>query len=111
MKCNDISQLLNERELSELSPAETAALEAHVLDCAACAAQCLASERMTVFRPDTPPMPASLHEQVRRLRAVCEATTSPRSTRRPVIIGSLFLLGAATMFAAIPLRGTSTANR
>jgi anti-sigma factor RsiW len=111
MKCNDISQILDERELSELSTAELADLESHVSRCAECARQCLASEQLMSFRSNMPAMPASLHERARHLHALCESATE-QSTRRPVIIGSLLLLGAAaTMFATVPWHDTSTAHQ
>jgi anti-sigma factor RsiW len=113
MKCDDISQWLDDRELSELSGAKRAELEAHVSRCAECARQCLASEQMKSFRTDVPPMPESLHERARQLRELCESATSPpKTTRRPVILGSLLLLGAAaTMPAALSWRDTSTAHQ
>jgi anti-sigma factor RsiW len=113
MNCDDISQWLDERELADLSAEKLAELEAHVSRCAECARQCLASEQMKSFRTDVPPMPASLHERARQLRELCESTTSPqKTTRRPVIFGSLLLLGAAaTMPAAISWRDTRTAHQ
>jgi len=111
MNCKDIARLLDESEISSLSPAAMAELEAHVAACVDCAGQCLASEQMAGFRGDVPPLPASLHEAARHLSDHCEATARERRTRRPVIIGSLLLLGAAaTMFAPVPLSDTGAAN-
>lgn len=112
MICKNVTQLLDERDLAELSAKEAAELEAHVSHCAECAAQCLASERMASFRTDVPRMPTSLSERVSRLHAACETTTGLYRTRRPLILGSLLLLGAgATVSLVVPWRGASAANR
>lgn len=112
MNCSDISRLLDERAIADLSAAELSAVEAHLSGCADCAAQCLASERVSTFRSDVPPMPASLREQARRLGDASGSATGERRMRRPVIIGSLLLLGAAaTMFATVPWQDPGTANR
>ena len=103
MKCDDIVRLLDERQLSELSPAEATELEAHLTHCMECARQCLASEQLARFRADAPAMPAALEEQARRLHAACESAAPREVARRPFIIGGLLLLGcAATMYAAVP---------
>lgn len=113
MKCSDISRILDEQEFAGLSAADLADLESHVSECAECARQCLASEQLMSFRTAVPAVPAALQERARHLHASCESANSPKSTRRPVIIGSLFLLGAAatTMFAVVPARETSTASQ
>jgi hypothetical protein len=113
MNCNDVSRWLDEPEIAGLSAAELTELEAHITGCAECAGQCLASEQMKSFRADVPPMPESLYERARQLRDLCESNASPRKTsRRPVIFGSLLLLGAAaTMSSAIPWRDASTAHQ
>jgi anti-sigma factor RsiW len=111
MKCHDVCELLDERRLSELTTAEITELEAHVSHCAECARQCLASEQVTHLRSDVPPMPASLHERARRLHAACESAASPKVSRRPLIVGSLLLGGAAAMFAAVPRFGARTVSQ
>jgi hypothetical protein len=67
---------------------------------------------MASFRSEVPAMPASLQQQARELQERCDSGRAGTGTRRPVIIGSLFLLGAAaTMFAAVPWSDTSTVNQ
>jgi len=103
MKCDDVFRLLDERQLTELGPAETTELEAHLSRCPECARQCLASELAASFRTDAPEMPASLEERARRLHAACQSAAPPQVARRPFIVGGLLLLGcAATMYAAVP---------
>jgi hypothetical protein len=112
MNCNDINRVLDEREATELSAAESAGIEAHVAHCTECAQQVSASAHMTQFRCDVPPLPAALREHARRLQAACESAPPPKSTRRPLIFGSLFVLGAAaTTFTAVAWRDASAANR
>lgn len=112
MKCNDIARILDERAPSALSSAESAALEAHLLHCDDCTAQWRASEQLQSFRSEVPPMPASLRERARQIDGDSESTRRERASRRPLIIGSLLLLGAAaTMFTAIPLRDSRAANQ
>ena len=109
MKCKDVSELLEGRELSSLSSAEAAELELHISRCVECAEQCLASELVMSMRCDVPTMPESLHERVRDLYASCESSIRLHRTRRPLIVGSLLLLGAtATMFAGVPWREVDT---
>lgn len=112
MNCNDISRILDEQRMSDLSAAGMDEVEAHVAGCAACADQVLASERVASLRPEVPPLPAALAERVRNLQEPAESNAVPGHTRRPVIIGSLFLLGAAaTMYAAVPWRDTGAARQ
>ena len=112
MNCNDISRFLDGHQRSALSAAEKHQLEAHVSQCADCAGQWLASESMASFRSEVPPMPAALAERTRQLQDQCESKAAPDQSRRPVIIGSLLLLGAAaTMFAVVPGQDASTASQ
>jgi hypothetical protein len=112
MKCDDINYLLDKRALTELAVAETAEVEAHVAACRECARLWSVSERLAQFRCDVPPLPASLRERARRLHAACESTATAKSTRRPLIFGSLLLLGgAATTLSAVSWRDASAANR
>lgn len=112
MNCDDVIRLLDEHEAAGLSAAESAEAEAHIAQCTECAQQWLASERIAQFRTAVPPLPAALRERARRLEAACETTEAPKSTRRPLIFGSLFLLGAtATTFTAVTWRDASAANR
>jgi anti-sigma factor RsiW len=112
MNCQDIARWLDQRELSELSAEETIAFQAHLAHCADCAAQCLVSKELSSFRTAVPPLPASLRERAQHLQHLCETTARERRTRRPVLIGSLLLLGAAaSMFATAPWTDASTANQ
>lgn len=112
MNCKDISRILDEHEPGELSTAETDALDAHVLRCVDCARQLRASEGMIAFRSEVPPLPAALEERARNLRKRAESKAALGRTRRPVIIGSLLLLGAAaTMYAAVPWGDAGTAKQ
>ena len=112
MNCDDITRLLDERELSQLSAAEVRDIEAHVAQCAECARQCLASERMARFRCGVPALPPALREQAHRLHAACESPAVRKSTRRPLLFGSLFVLGAAaTAVTAFTWQDASAANQ
>lgn len=112
MNCNDISRFLDEREAGELTSAELGELKAHVSSCEDCAGQWLASERIADFRSSVPALPAPLAERVRQLRDQGDVQPGPSRTRRPVIIGSLLLLGAAaTTLAAFSWQDTRTANQ
>jgi hypothetical protein len=112
MNCDDIGWVLDERGVAALSPFEKADFEAHIAGCLECALQCRVSERLLPFRSDVPPLPESLIERARQLHELRAATARERRSRRPVLIGSLMLLGAvATMFAAVPWTDTRAANR
>jgi hypothetical protein len=111
MICKDISRCLDERELAALSASESAELKMHIAQCADCAAQTRISFRLSSFRSEIPPFPASLREQARRLDAVCESAEGDRCLRRPVIVGGLFLFGAlATMLVTGRWRGGGAAE-
>jgi len=112
MNCNDVTQLLDERDVAELSAAEVRDLEAHTAECAECARQRLASERMARFRADVPALPPALREQALRIAAACESPVVRKSTRRPLLFGSLFVLGAAAAtVTAFTWQDASAANR
>lgn len=108
MNCNEFCRLLNECEIADLPPAEAAGLKAHRAQCAECAAQWRVSLRLATFRTDVPPMPAALEARVRQLEDARDADAGRRHLRRPLIIGSLFIVGAtAAMFAGVSWRGGS----
>jgi anti-sigma factor RsiW len=113
MNCDDIAWILDERRVAALSPFERADFDAHIARCDECAAQCRADEQVFSFRSDVPPLPSSLSETARQLHeARAAAALERRTTRRPVLIGSLLLLGAAaTMFAGAPWSDVRPANR
>jgi len=112
MNCDDITRLLDERALAQLSAAEAGAIEAHAAQCPECARQWLASESLARFRADVPALPPALREQARRLHAACETPVVRKSTRRPLLFGSLFVLGAAaTTVTAFTWQDASAANR
>lgn len=112
MNCNDMTRLLDERDIAELSAPEARDLAAHAAECAECARQWLASEHVARFRSDVPALPAALREQALRIREACEAPALRRSTRRPLLFGGLFVLGAAaTTVAAFTWQDASAANR
>lgn len=103
MNCKDIARILDEQELDDLSPSQSRELKAHVAGCDDCAGQCLVSDCLADFRSDVPQMPQMLHERAAQLQDICKVRVRQGSSRRPLIIGSLFLLGtAATMFALLP---------
>ena len=88
---------------TSLSAAETAALEAHVAECRDCAAECSAMRQVAEFRAAVPAMPSSLHERAWQLQALRDSKPRSARRRRPVIVGSLFLLAAAaTWFTPVP---------
>ena len=112
MNCQDIAHILDERGPGALSATERAGFEAHLSQCAECAAQRRVSESLLSFRSEPPPLPAALRERARQLQELRQSPVSERRTRRPVIIGSLFLLGAAaTMFAGAHWSDTSAAEQ
>ena len=113
MNCDDIAHVLDERRVAALSPFERADFDVHIAECAECAAQYRAGETVLSFRSDVPPLPSSLVDRAWQLHeARAAAALERRTTRRPVLIGSLLLLGAAaTMFAPTPWSDVSPANR
>jgi hypothetical protein len=67
---------------------------------------------MARFRGEVPPLPAVLRERARQLHERVGPEACEARTRRPVIIGSLLLLGAAaTMFSTVSWRDPSTASQ
>ena len=105
MNCTDISRILDERELAGLTAAERGALDAHVAACRDCAAQLSADRSLAALRTVIPPLPTALAERARELAALDEVRTAPQRSRRPILLGSLFLLGsAATMLGAVGWR-------
>lgn len=112
MNCHSVTHWLNDRDPADLSAAENAALKAHIAKCPDCAEQCSISAGVASFRSEVPPLPSSLHERAWQLQALRDSKASRRRTRRPIIVGSLLLLGAAaTMFATVPFSDTSPAER
>ena len=112
MYCKEISQLLDERLVSELSAREKAELSLHGACCAECSGHYAVSAELEAFRTQIPPLPESLHARARDLEYLCEAKFRERRMRRPVLIGSLMLLGAAaTLFAPVGWRDASASNR
>jgi hypothetical protein len=112
MNCNDISRILDEREIAALCAADLAEFKAHLSACSDCSGQSLASQRVLAFRSAVPPLPASLHERAEQLYEQRMLTAGERRTRRPVLIGSLFLLGAAaSLFGTVPWSDTSPAEQ
>lgn len=109
MNCTELSCLLDEHDPDGLGRAERKAVEAHIADCEDCAGQWLASTGIAALRTETPPLPAGLRARVRELR---ELGDSEARTRRPLLIGSLLLLGAAaTMFSTVSWPETRSAGR
>ena len=112
MNCEDIVHVLDERGIASLGPKERALANAHLAVCASCASQWRAIEALQSFRSAPPPMPASLHERARELREQRLIAAAERRTRRPVLIGSLLLLGAAaSLFATVPLGDANAAEQ
>jgi hypothetical protein len=103
MNCSDILRILDERDVVDPALADEAGFRNHVLACRDCASQVQASEGVAAFRVNVPQLPAGLQECALQLQSRLEAQSARRPSRRPVLIGSLFLLGAAaTMFAVVP---------
>jgi hypothetical protein len=112
MNCKDVSRWLNERETADLPAAELAALRNHVVGCAECAEQAAVAAEIASFRSAVPAVPASLYERAWQLEALRESKLCRRRTRRPVLVGSLLLLGAAaTMFTPVGISDASPAER
>ena len=103
MNCTDVSRILDHCTLKELTTTKAAAFDAHVANCEACADQHAVQSSLATFRADVPALPASLQARAFQLHEQFAGARERRPTRRPVLIGSLFLLGAAaTMFSVIP---------
>jgi len=103
MNCSDIARMLDTTGEASAGSLRTASVEAHVATCERCAGQLVADRSLASFRTDVPPVPASLQARARQLQDQFDARAAGRPTRRPVLIGSLLLLGAAaTMFVAVP---------
>lgn len=112
MNCKQITHLLDRSESSELSAADTIAINSHAVHCAACAAQVRVSRAMAAFRSEVPELPASLQERARCLQSLCDTTARERRSRRPVLIGSLLLLGAAaSLFTPVQWRDASATHQ
>jgi len=102
MNCSDIVRLLDTNAARDPGSPAGDAFDAHLAACEHCAAQALADNSLALFRSDVPPLPASLQSVARRLQQRNDEPLA-RASRRPVLIGSLLLLGAAaTMFAVVP---------
>jgi anti-sigma factor RsiW len=111
MNCDDIAWILDERRIAALSPFERADLDAHIARCPDCAAQCRASESLGSFRAEVPPLPAALVERALELQQLRATAAVERRARRPVLVGSLLLLGvAASMLAPIPWSDSNAAE-
>lgn len=111
MSCDDIAWILDERRIASLSPFESADVNAHLAGCPDCAAQCLASEQLQSFRREVPPLPQALVERALELHGARAAAAFERRSRRPMLIGSLLLLGvAASMLAPIPWSDSNAAE-
>ena len=61
MSCNDIASILDTHRSTRLAPAERAAIDAHLVACADCAAAWHAHTELLALR--VPPMPATLLER------------------------------------------------
>lgn len=105
MNCKDISRLLDDGEIAALATARRAEAELHVAGCAGCRVQWQVAQRLHGFRAETPPLPTKLRERARQLEEAQAAAAARQVVRRPLIIGSLFLVGAtAAMLAGLPVR-------
>ena len=103
MKCIDVTMLLDGRIEAAPAAAEGAAIDAHAAGCGACADQRAAARHVAGFRADVPALPETLLARARQLEDQLDGSPQRSPTRRPVLIGSLLLLGAAaTMFSVIP---------
>jgi hypothetical protein len=103
MNCTDFSRILDGCTLADLPEREAISFRAHISDCSGCASQHAADSGIATFRADVPVLPDSLQARARQLQEQFDGKAEQRPTRRPILIGSLLLLGAAaTMFTAIP---------
>jgi anti-sigma factor RsiW len=102
MNCTDIARLLDTNAAPDPASRTAVELDDHIASCAQCADQVLAARSVARLRRDVPPLPAGLQATARRLQQRNDEPVA-RASRRPVLISSLLLLGAAaTMFAVVP---------
>ena len=92
MSCNDIASILDSHRSTRLAPAERAAVDAHLVACADCAAAWHGHSELLALR--VPPMPAALLERA-LLASRSPRSAEPRRARLGVIVGSALLAGAA----------------
>lgn len=107
MNCQDISGILDDRDMTSLSDAERHDVGAHLHECGDCASG-WAVQRHLAAAP-IPPMPATLTKQCRTLVAARSRPGADTQARRRT--SRLFLVGGlAAMAAAAALLGTAWRN-
>jgi hypothetical protein len=94
MNCQDISAILDDRDIERLSPAELLAAKLHLADCHQCTKEWQAHGRL--IASPVPAMPGHLGQRLRELvRAAAPARQPRRAGGRPTLVAGLMLLGAA----------------
>jgi anti-sigma factor RsiW len=106
MNCNEFDHYLDEREPGDLTASETVEVRTHLAECRECAERSSAVRQVLAFRTEVPPLPASLYDKAAELEDACTPGAGSRRLRRPLILGSLFVLGATgAMLAGLPWNG------
>jgi hypothetical protein len=94
MNCQDITRLLDDRNIKTLSVAERGRAERHLASCRQCAREWEAYERLLAV--SLPTMPIHLAHRCRELMAGAAVSERKRSAGvRPALVIGFFLVGAA----------------
>ncbi len=108
MNCQDITKILDERDISRLPDVERAVVEAHLSSCPACAAEWRVQQRLaTGFAP---PAPAGLTDRARALVAAGSgaAVHAQRARSRVILISTIVAVAAAAAWLGWQLRTPAT---
>jgi hypothetical protein len=105
MKCADILDLLANGDVTCMPASGIPGIEAHLSSCSECADQWQAAVGSVSLRCEVPPLPPTLRARAQQLQDRAGVQTPRGSSRRPLLLGSLFLLGAtASLFSVLPAR-------
>jgi TonB family protein len=92
MSCNDIASVLDTHRTARLAPAERAKIDAHLAVCADCSVAWHAHSELLALR--VPPVPTTLLERA-LLASRLPQSAPARRARKPLVVGSALLAGAA----------------
>ena len=111
MNCQDISSLLDDQDVTNLSEAERDDVESHLHECGDCASEWAVQQRLAAI--PIPPIPATLTKQCRTLVAAQRSSGADsqvrRRTSRLILIGTLAAMAAAAALLGMAWKNTDEA--